>query len=518
MKNLAEKKAILYRRVSTTDQKDFGNSLNDQKHKLRDFCNQNSIIIDKEYEEDYSAKNFIRPSFTELIKYASSNCKGIDFLLIHRWDRFSRNATDALNMIATFNNLGIEINSIEQWIDHQNPNQKMMLFIYLGMPEVDNLLRSEKIKEGNRRALKEGRWVSKQPKGYIPGRDVQGKPLMMPHPEIAHLVSELFNDYALGLYSQNELLKLPKYKLLKLTRSNLSRMLKQIVYAGKIRIPAYKDEVEEIVNGLHQPLISMEIFRKAQIQLSDRSRYKHKPKKINEHLPLRGQLKCSKCGSNLTGSGSKSKTGAIHYYYHCNPKKGCGERFKVSNAHLALESYFKDLKPKEEVCDLMEIILKEKFENSESSKKNLLTKNKKEIEKLELKNKALLDKLLDGTINNETYKDAKTRFDELILKHKVEQSELLEHNKDVMVFVKFGIYLFKNIKELFNKASVTTKQKILSSILKEKLVFAMDKYRTPKLSKGFEFIYQNVKELEVIKQKNGRLSYDNLPFSTRGGT
>ena len=39
-------------------------------------------------------------------------------------------------------------------------------------------------------------------------------------------------------------------------------------------------------------------------------------KEINDNLPLRGRLRCDKCGSNLTGSGSKSKTGDIYHYYH----------------------------------------------------------------------------------------------------------------------------------------------------------------------------------------------------------
>ena len=36
---------------------------------------------------------------------------------------------------------------------------------------------------------------------------------------------------------------------------------------------------------------------------------------------LRGHLKCVKCGGNLTGSASTSKTGKKHYYYHCNRAK-----------------------------------------------------------------------------------------------------------------------------------------------------------------------------------------------------
>lgn len=518
MKNLKGKRAILYRRVSTTDQKIHGNSLNAQRSSLRHFCNKELIIVLKEFQEDYSAKNFDRPEFNRLMEYAKKNKSKIDYLLIVNWDRFSRNAYEALGIINDFKKLDIEINCIENWIDYDDPSQLFMQLMFLGLPEVDNRLRSQKIKTGIRQALKEGRWVHTQPMGYVSGKDEFGKPLMRPHPEIAPLIKELFHDFALGLYSQNQILKLPKYKLLKLSRSNLSRMLKQIAYAGKIRIPAFKDEIEEVVDALHEPLVSMEIFNKTQLQLSNRSRYKQKAKKINDFLPLRGQLQCSQCGGNLTGSGSKSKTGAIHYYYHCNPKKGCGERFKVSIAHSALDNYFEGLKPKEEVCDLLELILQDKFENSESSKKNLLKKNETEIKKIKVKNRALLDRLLEGTIDNKTYTEAKLRFDKDIFELEREKSQLLKHNKDVMTFVQFGINLFKNLSIFFKKASVSTKQKILSSILSEKLVFEKGKYRTPKLSKGFEFIYQNIKELSVIKQKNERLSYDNLPFSTEGGT
>ena len=113
-----------------------------------------------------------------------------------------------------------------------------------------------------------------QPKGYIPGKDEFGKTLMKPHPELASLVTELFEDFAQGLNPQNVFLKLSKYKDLKLSKSNLSRMLKQIAYAGYIKVPAFKNEKEEIVCALHKPLISIETFEKVQIQLKNRNRQK----------------------------------------------------------------------------------------------------------------------------------------------------------------------------------------------------------------------------------------------------
>ena len=70
MINLKGKSAILYRRVSTTDQKQFGNSLNAQRDSLRDFCEKNSMNIVKEFQEDYSAKNFKRPEWKKLNDFA----------------------------------------------------------------------------------------------------------------------------------------------------------------------------------------------------------------------------------------------------------------------------------------------------------------------------------------------------------------------------------------------------------------------------------------------------------------
>ena len=83
MIQLKGKNAILYRRVSTTEQKKHGSSLSSQKDTLREFCKKNEINIIKEYEEDYSAKNFERPSIQNLLKFAKKNRNQIDYILIN---------------------------------------------------------------------------------------------------------------------------------------------------------------------------------------------------------------------------------------------------------------------------------------------------------------------------------------------------------------------------------------------------------------------------------------------------
>ena len=53
-----------------------------------------------------------------------------DFLVFTKWDRFSRNAPDAYGMISTLNKLGIEPQAIEQPLDLNIPENKIMLAFY----------------------------------------------------------------------------------------------------------------------------------------------------------------------------------------------------------------------------------------------------------------------------------------------------------------------------------------------------------------------------------------------------
>jgi site-specific DNA recombinase len=473
--------------------------------------------IVKDFSEDYSAKNINRPVFNQLLQYLTKNKNNIDYLLVYRWDRFSRKSLQGMNTVDLLKGMNIEVNSSEEWVNHDDPNQQIMYMIYMGLPEVDNRMRSNRTILGTRSKLKEGRWVNMQPKGYIKGIDEFGKVLMKPNPKNSNLITELFTDFSQGIYSQNELRKLPKYKPLNLSRSGLSRILNQIAYSGELRVPAYKDEAEIIVDALHKPLVSKEIFNKVQIELGNRKRIKHKPSKQNDLLPLRGYLKCKECGGNLTGGGVTSGTGKKHYYYNCDRKKGCKETFKVALAHNEIIKLFNQIKPKEEVCNLFEKILQEKFDNSELTNKSVLKSTDISIKKTKSRKEMLLNKSLDGIIDDETFKAKNKELSDEIEKLKYERGQINNYEKDSMEFIKFGIHIIKNVGTFFEKATINTKQKLISSVFKEKLVFNGERYRTPILNKGVELISKSISALEGLENKNGRLSFDNLPLCTPNG-
>ena len=503
MINLKGKSAILYRRVSTTDQKQFGNSLNAQRDSLRDFCGKHSINIVKEFQEDYSAKNFNRPEWKKLNDFANKNKNEIDYLFVVDWDRFSRNVYDALGVINDFDKIGIEVNCIGRWIDYSDPPQKMMQLMYLGMPEVDNRIRSQKVKMGMRQGLKEGRWNVKQPIGYMPSKDELGKTLMKKDPIKAPLIEQLFTTYAKGLYTQNEILKMAKFKQLKLSKSNLSRMLKNIIYIGKIKVPANAEEPEKIVNGLHKPIVSEEIFNRVQRLLNSRTKNNSKRNKMRDDMYLRGHLKCNKCGGNLTGSASTSKTGAKHYYYHCNRAKGCKESFRVKDAHNELIEVFKAMKPPVEVCNLFELVLEDHYKTSKQSQFNDIKRVKSEIKRLEVKKDRLLDKLLDKVISDEVYSNYSVGIDTELTEKRNELLNLNDYQKDLSEYINYGLKLIQNLETFFKNSDVHIKNKLMSSIFEDKIEFDGEKYRTPKFKEGFGFIYQKINDLQGLKKEKG---------------
>ncbi len=130
---LQDKNVILYRRVSTTDQKLNGHSLNTQNNSLKEFAHKNGMNVVREYMEDFSAKNFNRPEFIKLQEYVKKKKGTVDYILITSWDRFSRNVYEALGVIYKMRDLGVEVNCTENWIDHDDPQQLMMTLMYLGI-------------------------------------------------------------------------------------------------------------------------------------------------------------------------------------------------------------------------------------------------------------------------------------------------------------------------------------------------------------------------------------------------
>ena len=479
------KNAIIYTRVSTDEQAQKGYSLRDQEDKLRTYCEQRDIKVITHFGDHHSAKTFERPSFKNLEAFATSNKSSVDYVLIVKWDRFSRHAGNALNVISKFKKLGIEINATEQWIDFSIPESKIILGIFLSTPEVENDRRALNTSNGMRRAMKEGRYVSTAPFGYSYHADIFNKPALIPN-EKAHLVKKAFEMYAEGPYDKEEIRRMLKGEGMTLTKSPFNKMFHRDIYCGKIKIQAYGNEEEETVNGIHEAIISEELFRKVQLRAKSKSKIKYKPKTTSDFLPLRGYLICPSCATNLTGSASKGN-GGQYFYYHCQP--GCKERHSAKKLHDNFEDYLGTLRIKPELTELYLAIMEDLFKTNEGDREREIVKLENEVTNNLKRLDQATDKFIDGDLDKENYNRHQERLktQNLDLALKIDQYKQEERGFDR--YLKYGITLLSNLKEYYTSATTDGKQKILGLIFSEKLIFESGNYRTNEGNELLSLIY-----------------------------
>ena len=503
---MMKKQAILYVRVSTDEQADKGYSLAHQEERLRKYCDINNIDVVSLFKEDHSAKTFERPVFKQMLQFAKQNKSNIDQLLFIKWDRFSRNARDSYQMIHLFDKLGIEVCAIEQYLDLNIPEAKLMLAFYLAAPEVENDRRSLNVRSGMRRAMKDGRWVASAPLGYKNIRDENNKPVIVPD-QNAEFIREAFQEMEGGLYSLEEVRRRFNAKGMRCSRSNFNRLMHNPVYSGKILIPSFRDEEEVVVQGLHEPLVNENTFWQVQNILNGRKPKTVRKAKQNLELPLRGFLQCAQCGSTLTGSASRGKLGTRYFYYHC--RDGCSTRFHAKKANEEFTNLLSQISAKEEVMELYSDILKEVFAENNKEKNRKAHKLQEDIDKNEKRIGEAAQLMLDKQIDAVEYRDIKKRYDQLnatLAREKVAMDCL---DSNFMKHLKGGFSFLKNVNHYYEGANTEVKQKIVGSIFREKLVFENSQYRTPVYSEVVSLILQENKELQEIKK--GRNHFDLIP-------
>jgi site-specific DNA recombinase len=120
-----------------------------------------------------------------------------------------------------------------------------------------------------------------------------------------------FEQIAENIYSTEHIWALAKNKGLKCARNSFWDAIRNPCYCGKVIVPAFKDEPMQLVQGVHEPLISESLYFDVQDVLTGRKRELSLKVVCPENLPLRGFILCPECSRTLTGSASKGKIGSL---------------------------------------------------------------------------------------------------------------------------------------------------------------------------------------------------------------
>ncbi|WP_294230875.1 recombinase family protein [uncultured Chryseobacterium sp.] len=327
------KSAYLYVRVSTDEQKRKGYSLPEQEDRLLKYCKYNNIEVKGIYREDYSAKNFNRPEWKELFYEVKKKSAGEDKnILFIKWDRFSRNVEYAYEMIGKLRKYNTTAMAIDQPIDFSVPESTVMLAVYLAVPEAENTRRAQNTANGIRRAKLMGRYPNKAPIGFVNVTLMDGKKTIVPKEPEAEIIKWAFNQVIQNDHRISEIRKIANDKGLICSRSHFFRVMRNPIYCGLISIKINNNE-EQIVQGLHEPLISKSLFDQVQSVVNTKRKTTAKRGDLQSVFFLRGFLTCPICDRKLTGSISQGRS-KKYPYYHCH--NGCRTRI---DANLLNECY-----------------------------------------------------------------------------------------------------------------------------------------------------------------------------------
>lgn len=479
--------ADLYIRVSTDDQRDKGFSQRSQEEVLRKYCDRNFIQIRHVIFEDHSAKTFNRPQWNKLLMDWRKKKHQVDLLLFTKWDRFSRNAGDAYNMISIIRKLGIEPQAIEQPLDMTVPESKIMMAVYLAVPEAENDRRALNIFYGMRRARKEGRWMGTAPIGYQNKTDETGKiKYIAPFPPEADIMKWVFEEIALSRFNTEQILQLARKRGLNCSKNNFWVAIRNPVYCGKIHVPKFRDEESLFVQGKHEGIITSTLFYQVQEVLDGRKKKQRTKIVVDKDLPLRGFLLCPRCNRVLTGSASKGRNRHYHYY-HCVTSCGC--RFPAEHANQLFSKELRKYVPQSPFRQLfrpaLEYYFKAQTKHTNDERNSLLSQIEAYTDLIREARKCLFQQ----KITPEDFNESKKEYEISISKLEERLVEVPQRNFSIENILEKGMENMSRMDLLYESGEVETQRKIIGSIFPEKLIFTGFAYRTTRVNYAVQLIY-----------------------------
>lgn len=296
----------IYVRVSTEQQAEEGYSIEAQLEKLRLYCQAKDwIIIDEYVDGGFSGASVERPALQRLIKDVQN--KKMDVVMVYKLDRLSRDQKDTLYLIEdVFQPNGVKFISMQESFDTTTPIGMVMVGLLAVFAQFDRANIKERMKLGKDQRAKAGYHHG----GITPiGYDYIPQSNQLTINEYEAMQVRLVYDLFLQGESFEHIRKIlnasytTRYGNTYEKTRTIRRMLQNPMYIGKITSKG------KVYDGVHEPIISEEVFNKAQVLYAkalERESISTKPKPYKASTLLGGLLYCGNCGSKYGGNSFRS--------------------------------------------------------------------------------------------------------------------------------------------------------------------------------------------------------------------
>ncbi len=264
-----------------------------------------------------------RPALRQLL--ADIDAGRIDLVVVYKIDRLTRSLADFAKLVERFDAVSCSFVSVTQAFNTSTSMGRLTLNVLLSFAQFEREVTAERIRDKISASKKKGYWMGGfTPLGYAAHPDPQTRSLVI-RPEEAEIVRALFELYdELGCARLVEAeaarrgyrTKVRTQRDGKTTGGQPLRcghihfLLRNPVYVGRIR---HKADIHE---GLHPPLIDLELWERVQAKLESR-RTRGRRSSTGEKPSLVGKL-LDETGDRLTPS--HANKGLRRYLYYVSSR------------------------------------------------------------------------------------------------------------------------------------------------------------------------------------------------------
>lgn len=327
-----KKKVAAYCRVST-DNEDQANSFESQQRYFRQYIERNpdwelyEIFADEGISGTNTKK---RKEFNRMIACAKNG--DFNLIITKEISRFARNTLDSIFYTRDLKKHGVGVIFMNDGINTMDGDAELRLAIMSSIAQEESRKTSERVKWGQKRQMEQGVVFGRSMLGY----DVKDGKMTINEEgaKIVRLIFHKFVDEGKGTHVIARELREEGIKPMRVKEwqnTVILRVIRNEKYCGdlvqkKTYTPdflshekKYNRGQEEfvIIKDHHEPIISRELFDKANRILDEKSLSQEGKAKHSNRYPFSGKIKCGRCGASYVARYKTRKDGSKYKAWRC---------------------------------------------------------------------------------------------------------------------------------------------------------------------------------------------------------
>ena len=327
-----KRKVVAYCRVST-DNEDQANSFESQQRYFRQYIERNPDweLYEVFADEGISGTNTKkRKEFNRMIACAKNG--DFDLIVTKEISRFARNTLDSIFYTRDLKKHGVGVIFLNDNINTLDGDAELRLAIMSSIAQEESRKTSERVKWGQKRQMEQGVVFGRSMLGY----DVKDGKMYINEDgaKVVRLIFHKFVNEGKGTHVIARELREEGIKPMRVKEwqnTVILRVIRNEKYCGdlvqkKTYTPDFLSHEKKvnlgqeefvIIKDHHEPIISRELFDKANRILDEKSLSQEGKAKHSNRYPFSGKIKCGCCGSSYVARYKTRKNGSRYKAWRC---------------------------------------------------------------------------------------------------------------------------------------------------------------------------------------------------------